>query len=239
VVTTNEGSAVTINSLANDGDTDGDSLNLDAITQPGYGTAVINTDGTITYTPTAGFNGSDSLTYTISDGQGGTATAAFTINVLPISTSCELYPIALYEGTLAGVQPGDTINNIMNGSQPGNFGWLTWTGSNSIKKLAASLTPPGNSYTYNNPYDDDDHTVSIGDWVEGRPGVSNSYNVRKALDLLIGETIVVPVWDTSAGYGSNAKYHISAFAIVRIQDYHLYSQDRVSAEFIGFAACEG
>lgn len=244
-VTTNEGSAVTINPLANDSDADGDVLSLDSITQPGQGTAVINPAPgpgqapTITYTPTTGFNGSDSLTYTISDGQGGTATATITVNVLPISTNCELYPIALYAGTLDGVQPGDTLNNIMNGSQPGNFGWLTWTGSNSTKKLAASLTPPGNSYTYNNPYDYNDHTVSVGDWVEGRPGVSNSYQVRKALDLLIGETIVVPVWDTSGGYGSNAKYHISGFAIVRIQDYHLYGQDRITAEFIGFAACEG
>jgi len=35
----------------------------------------INTDGTVTYTPAANYNGADSFTYTISDGQGGTSTA--------------------------------------------------------------------------------------------------------------------------------------------------------------------
>ncbi len=43
------------------------------------GQVVLNTDGTITYTPTAGFSGSASFAYTLSDGQGGTATG--TVNV--------------------------------------------------------------------------------------------------------------------------------------------------------------
>ena len=44
------------------------------------GTAVYNSDGTFTYTPTAGQTGSDSFTYTITDGDGDTSTATVTID---------------------------------------------------------------------------------------------------------------------------------------------------------------
>ncbi|HBA83489.1 MAG TPA: hypothetical protein DCZ95_05275, partial [Verrucomicrobia bacterium] len=48
------------------------------------------------------------------------------------AADCSLYPIALSSQTLTGVQPGTVVNNIMNGKQPGNFGWLTWAGSPSV-----------------------------------------------------------------------------------------------------------
>ena len=39
---------------------------------PAHGTATVNADGTITYTPAANYHGADSFTYTIGDGNGGT-----------------------------------------------------------------------------------------------------------------------------------------------------------------------
>ena len=62
---------------------------------------------------------------------------------------------------LNGVQPGDILPDILNGTQPGNFGWLTWTGDNGLPALVTSLTPPGDSHTYINPNDPLDHIVSI------------------------------------------------------------------------------
>src|SRR5690606_3489038 len=50
--------------LTNDADAEGDPLSLAGFTQPANGTLVDNGDGTLTYTPTAGFTGSDSFTYT-------------------------------------------------------------------------------------------------------------------------------------------------------------------------------
>ena len=73
---TAEDSAVTIDVLSNDEDPDGDSLTVDSLTQPAHGSAVINTDETVVYTPASNFNGSDSFSYTVSDGQGGTDTAS-------------------------------------------------------------------------------------------------------------------------------------------------------------------
>ncbi len=79
-VSTNEDSAVTSgNLLANDTDSDNDSLSISAVTQGSHGSVVNNGDGTVSYTPEADYYGLDSFTYTVSDGNGGTANG--TVNV--------------------------------------------------------------------------------------------------------------------------------------------------------------
>ncbi len=59
---------------------------------PSNGTAVVNTDGTFTYTPNANFNGADSFTYLITDADGSVSTATVSFNVgavndLPIAVA--------------------------------------------------------------------------------------------------------------------------------------------------------
>jgi len=66
--------------LTNDIDVDGDPLSVVSITNPLHGTAVVNTDGTITYIPEANFNGTDAFDYTITDGNGASSTA--TVNLV-------------------------------------------------------------------------------------------------------------------------------------------------------------
>ena len=55
---------------------------------------------------------------------------------------CALYPIALSAQTLQNVAPGTFIQNIYNGAQPGNFGWLTWAGSPTLKLQQSSSLQP-------------------------------------------------------------------------------------------------
>jgi hypothetical protein len=100
-----------------------------------------------------------------------------------------------------------------------------------------SLTPPGDGDAYVNPNAPNDHRLSVGDWVYGRPGVANSKGVRDALDALKPLTITVPVWDTATGQGSNTRYHGVGFARIRITDYRLPGQNRISAVFRGTASC--
>ena len=49
--------------------------------------------------------------------------------------------------------------------------------------------------------------------------------------------IVVPVWDTTFATGSNTQYHIVDFAIVRLTDYRLPNQNRISAIYRGRTDC--
>ena len=84
-VTTDEDTAVTTgNLLANDTDADGDALSISAASATN-GSVAVNTDGTVTYTPSTDYFGSDTIVYTVSDGNGGTDTANVPITVAPIN----------------------------------------------------------------------------------------------------------------------------------------------------------
>jgi hypothetical protein len=76
---TDEDTAVPIDVLANDSDIDGtlNPVTVTAIANPSHGSLSIETSmGTITYTPSANFNGSDSFTYVIQDNDTATSNVA-------------------------------------------------------------------------------------------------------------------------------------------------------------------
>ena len=89
---TSANTAVTVPVLFNDIDPDGDILSVDSLTQPSAGVAVLNADGTITYTPQPGFSGPDSFAYTITDGKGGSGTATVHVTVNAGSSTSTLTP---------------------------------------------------------------------------------------------------------------------------------------------------
>jgi RHS repeat-associated protein len=154
-----------------------------------------------------------------------------------LAQDCELYPIALAAQSLTGVESGELVTDLRHGTQPGSFGWLTWAGSPSTPTLVTSLTPPGNSGTYLNPDNSNDHQVSVGDWVQAKPGVSNSQNVRDTLDRLKQLDITVPVWDQARGQGDNAAYRVCAFARIRLVDYRLSGQVTITLRLLRYVAC--
>ena len=83
--TTTEDAAVTIAVMQNDSDADGDTLALTSVSAPAHGSAVINQNGTIAYTPLPNYNGPDSFGYTIGDGNGGSATQSVELTVTAVN----------------------------------------------------------------------------------------------------------------------------------------------------------
>src|SRR5262249_5926748 len=85
--TTAEDTAVTLDVRSNDTDVDEfTSLSVPTIVDsPAHGTAVVNGDGTITYTPAGDSNGPDSFTYTVSDGQTDSNVATVTLTVTAVN----------------------------------------------------------------------------------------------------------------------------------------------------------
>jgi Ca2+-binding RTX toxin-like protein len=69
--------------LANDSDTDADTLTIQSVTAGVGGTVTLDNDGNVVFTPTEGFSGDASFSYTVSDGKGGTATANVAVAVAP------------------------------------------------------------------------------------------------------------------------------------------------------------
>ncbi|MEO7732705.1 MAG: tandem-95 repeat protein, partial [Kofleriaceae bacterium] len=70
----------------NDSDADGDGLTVTSVatTATTHGTVVL-ASGSITYTPTANYNGAADFTYTISDGHAGTASATVSVTVTSVN----------------------------------------------------------------------------------------------------------------------------------------------------------
>ncbi|MEM7127256.1 MAG: Ig-like domain-containing protein [Chloroflexota bacterium] len=237
-ITTWQGAAnVSLDLLANDSDPDGDPLTVVDVASPAYGVATILPSGMMAYTPTISFSGSDVFTYTVSDGLGGTDSATITV-VVDAAPSCTFYPVAIHADTLAGATPGGYINDLVNGTNPGNFGWLSWSGNLSESALVASLTSPGNSSTYVNPNDPSDSHLSYGELVQALSSVSDTQPVRDALDDLLWSDITVPVWESITESGGNTYYQVANFAQVRIIGYDL-AQNRISIQFLAFKACGG
>ncbi len=79
--TTGLGTPVIIDVTANDSDPDGDPLTITFLTDPANGYVVDNGDGTVTYTPDAGFFGDDTFEYDISDSSGDSDTGLVTVTV--------------------------------------------------------------------------------------------------------------------------------------------------------------
>ncbi|HEY3848713.1 MAG TPA: Ig-like domain-containing protein, partial [Acetobacteraceae bacterium] len=89
--TTREGVPLSVTAaqgvLANDTDSAGDALTATVVTPAAHGTLVLNSNGSFTYTPTAGFTGTDSFTYlphgTYVAGSATTVTINVTAGVAP------------------------------------------------------------------------------------------------------------------------------------------------------------
>jgi hypothetical protein len=73
---------VTISVLANDTDPDaGETLTVSAVGSFVGGTAVVNSNNTVTFTPDSGFSGEASFTYTVTDAFNGTDMATVNVTV--------------------------------------------------------------------------------------------------------------------------------------------------------------
>ncbi|MEZ6130828.1 MAG: Ig-like domain-containing protein [Planctomycetaceae bacterium] len=114
---TSEGDSVEIDVLINDTDAEDDNLTVASVTQPANGTAVINADGSITYTPDSGFSGTDTFTYIANDGHADSNVATVTVTVEPGTgggdPTAELVPDPLNPSQTAllvnGTSENDTI----------------------------------------------------------------------------------------------------------------------------------
>jgi len=114
--TTTAGTAVTINVLANDSDSDGtlDPATVTVASAAANGTTTVNTSsGAITYSPNAGFSGNDSFTYTVKDNAGASSNAA-TVSVTV--TAANAAPVAVNDSASTTAGTAVTINVLANDS---------------------------------------------------------------------------------------------------------------------------
>jgi hypothetical protein len=121
-VTTAEDAAVTFDPRANDSDVDGNALTITQINGTNItvttpvtvtgGVVSLNANGSLTFTPSANFNGTPSFTYTISDGAGGTATSTVNLTVTSVNDA----PVAVIDSITTAEDTAVTFDPRANDS---------------------------------------------------------------------------------------------------------------------------
>jgi VCBS repeat-containing protein len=111
--TTPEDTAVVLNLVANDSDVDSSTLSVVSLSAPLHGSAVLNADGTVTYTPDANYFGTDSFTYRTNDGQADSANVAtVSISITPVNDA----PIAVDDTATTPEDTAVVLNLVANDS---------------------------------------------------------------------------------------------------------------------------
>ena len=133
--------------LANDTGGSG-TLTAAQATGPGYGSLTLNSNGSFTYTPNAGFAGTDSFTYTAISGQGASSPATVTITVAPSST---LFSDAFSSGTLSPwTQESGTwtvANGVLSGTgTAGNYSYAYISTNWTNYSVQAQIQFPAGGY---------------------------------------------------------------------------------------------
>ncbi len=126
--------------LGNDTDANGNPLTIASVASGTGGTAVLNANGTVTFTPNANFNGAASFTYTARDNSLTSNTAKVTVNVATVNDA------AVISGTSTGsvTEAGGTSNTIA--GTPTATGTLTDTDvDNPVNTFAAVVAGASNS----------------------------------------------------------------------------------------------
>ncbi|WP_321423648.1 Ig-like domain-containing protein [uncultured Methanobacterium sp.] len=159
VVVVKEDGSVIIPVTGNDNDIDGDFLTVTSVSAPNHGSAVINVDNTVSYTPSANYFGLDSFTYVISDGHGGTVTGVVYVTVNE-SVHVNHVPVAFSDSVITAEDTQTTIlvlgndsdvdgdNLVVSGVGVAGHGSVVLNGDNTV-----TYTPDANwfgsdSFTY-------------------------------------------------------------------------------------------
>jgi hypothetical protein len=196
--TTIKNTPVKIAVLANDTDPDGDPLIVTAVTAPAHGSAVINGDNTVTYTPSTGYLGGDSFRYTVSDGRGGTAMATVNVTVNPPPNRP---PDAMDDSATTPKNTQVTIDVLANDSDPDGDS-LTVASVTQPFNGTATRTSSNVTYKPNNGFvGTDSFTYTVSD---GRGGTATA-----TVTVFVSDTTSTPGKVTGGGWipgtGGNGK----------------------------------
>ncbi|TDB61103.1 Ig-like domain-containing protein, partial [Arundinibacter roseus] len=193
---TTEGTPLSVNVLANDVDPDGDALQNPTVVQaPANGTASVNADGTILYTPDPGFVGTDTLTYRVCDT--GTPSLCDSAQVIvqvlpaPVDPAANQAPIAVDDANTTTVNTPVTGTVAANDSDPDGDA-LTFAGLTNPANGTLTVNADG-SYVYTPAADfigSDVFTYTVCD--NGTPSLCDTATVFITVTPVAGKVALLP-----------------------------------------------
>ncbi len=185
--------------MGNDSDPDGNPITAVLVSGIGHGSLALNTNGSFTYTPTAGYSGGDSFTYKANDGtaDSNVATVSITVkatNQIPAAVN-DSYETGK-DTTLTVAAPGVLGNDTDPDGDPltavlvagVNHGSLTLNANGSLTYTpTAGYTGP-DSFTYKaNDGAADSNVATVAIMVNNRLPVAedDAYNATKDIELIV------------------------------------------------------
>lgn len=165
--------AQNLNVLFNDSGTDGGTVSITGA--PRLGSAVLNADNTVTYTPFLNASGADAFTYTVTVGGQVSNTGNVTLDIAPVNDA----PTAVNDSASAIANLAQSINLLANDSDP-----------DGVADLASAVnvtqpTPAGASVTVNGGVAS--FTATLGG------SYSFTYQAQDAAGVTSGNTATVTV----------------------------------------------
>jgi VCBS repeat-containing protein len=143
-------------------------------------------------------------------------------NIDTVGPVCMAYPFTFNQSIFSDPNHPTAPQQIdtFEGDAAGNFGWITWnpdSSNNNANYIEDEMRVPQMSMNdFTNALNSSDHSLSVGDAVSTKPGIANSSGVDAQLQLLVGKTIIVPVYSNNPGTGENSYYVVSHFAQIQI-----------------------
>lgn len=185
----------------------------------------------------------------------GSANGNLLSNISTLGPMCLAYPLTARQSIIDGKAIGSPID-ILDGKDSGgggggggDWGWLTWNpvedDENYLGLELQYMQISGNDFT--NPAVLDDHTLNVGDYVASLNGTVNSDDTRDLMESLVGQEIIIPIWDDTDPNGFDTFYNpnrhppqvgaylISSFVKVRIDFVNNINipQKTITATYLG------
>ncbi len=199
---TNEDTALS-SALPAASDVEGDAVTYALGTAAGHGTALVNADGTFTYTPGHDFNGADSFGFTVTDSHGASNSYVYDVTVNPVNDA----PVS---ANGAGSINEDTV---LSGAVPAasdvEGDAFTYALGTAAGHGAAVVNADG-TFTYT-PGHDFNGADSFGFTVTDTHGASNSYTY----DVTVNPVNDAPAANTdTASTAQNSAIQIAAATLL-------------------------
>ncbi len=213
----NEDTAQNIDVLGND--TFAGATSVSSVTQGTSGSVVIEADDTVTYTPTADFNGTDSFTYTVGNG-GPDETATVNVTVAPVADAIDDSPAAANEDTAQNIDvlANDTFTSAHSVSSvtQGTNGSVVIEADDTVTYTPNADFNGTDSFTYtvSNGGPDETATVNVTvtavvDVVDDNPAAGNE-DTAQNIDVLANDTFAGATSVSSVTQGTNGSVVIEA-----------------------------
>ena len=128
-------------------DTNNDTLTYSIITNPTHGTASVNTNGAVTYTPATNYFGNDTFTYKVNDGVAFSNAQIVNITVSSVDDA----PVATFQGF--SLFEDQSYSHILNYSDTENDSATAWNFVSTVTHGTATISSNGTlSYIPNANY---------------------------------------------------------------------------------------